>query len=101
MSNNNATLEKTKGRTTSGYSHYWLATCALIAIPRPFAFLAALISLSVVLGVAAPTLTWAQTASASGLPLDANGWTTFPPSSNTQIIYVFGSQGNDSTGVIG
>src|SRR6516164_3717349 len=80
-------------------SHYWHAVCELMAISRPAAFLAALISLSCLLGVATPTSTWAQTA--SGLPLDANGWTIFTPSSDTRIIYVSDSTGNDSTGVIG
>src|SRR6516164_7270867 len=80
-------------------SHYWHAVCELMAISRPAAFLAALISLSCLLGVATPTSTWAQTA--SGLPLDANGWTVFTPSSDTHIIYVSDSTGNDSTGVIG
>jgi hypothetical protein len=100
MSSNKATLEKTKGHTNNPCLHYWQAIRGLRAIPRPIAFLAAFISLSCMLGVAAPTSTQAQTVSTTS-NLDANGWTVFTPSASTHIVYVSSSTGNDSTGIIG
>jgi hypothetical protein len=79
-------------------SHFWQAVCELMTISRPIALLGAFILLSCLLGVAAPTSTQAQTYT---LPLDSNGWTVFTPSSDTHVIYVSDSIGNDSTGVIG
>jgi chitodextrinase len=73
----------------------------LMVIPRWVPFLAAFISLACLLCIDAASSIRAQTVSSSGLPLDANGWTIFTASSNTNIIYVSSSTGNDSTGVIG
>jgi hypothetical protein len=39
---------------------------------------------------------WAQ----QGLPRDATGWTVFTPSSDSRLIYVSSSTGNDATGQI-
>ena len=103
MSFKKAALEKTKGHTKNACSHYWQAVRGLRAIP---AFLAAFISLSGLLGVAAPTLTQAQTTSTAP-HLDSKGWTVFTPTPNTSgtcaagtangtcIFYVSDSDGND------
>jgi mucin-2 len=100
MSYKKAALEQSIDPTKDACSYYWQAVCESMAISRPVAFLGAFISLSCLLGVATPTSTQAQTASYT-LPLDSNGWTVFTPSSDTHIIYVSDSTGNDSTGVVG
>ena len=103
MSFKKAALEKTKGHTKNACLHYWQAGRGLMAIP---AFLAAFISLSGLLGVAAPTLAQAQTTSTAPY-LDSNGWTVFTPTpitsgtcaagtaNGTCIFYVSDSDGND------
>ena len=90
-----------KGHSNNAVLHSRQAVRGLAAIPRSIAFLTAFISLSGLLGVATSTLLQAQTVSASGLPVDANGWTVFTASADTKIIYVSSSTGNDSTGIIG
>jgi hypothetical protein len=91
MSNEKAALEKAKGHIRNAN--------ALMVISRPIAVLLAIISLTFSFGLAVPTLAQAQTA--SGLPVDANGWTIFTASSDTRIVYVSSSSGSDSTGVVG
>src|SRR5262249_39569857 len=98
-----AALEKTKGHTKTACSRYGLAVRGVRGIP---AHLAAFISVSILLGVAAPMLAQAQTTSTS-LPLDAKGFTVFTPTPNTSgtcaaltangtcIFYVSDSDGND------
>ena len=91
MSKGKVALEKAKGRIKDAY--------VLRVISRPIAILVAIISLTFSFGLALPNLAQAQTA--SGLPVDANGWTIFTPSPDTRIIYVSNSSGSDSAGVVG
>ena len=71
------------------YPHYDRASRGMISA---MAFAVA-ISLSSLLGIVAPTPAEAQTAPY----LDANGWTIFTPSSDTQVIYVSSSTGNETS----
>ena len=59
--------------------------------PLRFAALAILLLLPALLAAANSPLS---------LPQDSDGWTVFTPSSDTRIMYVSSSQGNDSTGQV-
>jgi len=101
MSHKKAAFEKIKDHTKNGRWHFCQAV--LQAVAQPTAFVIAFISIWsfwCLLGVAAPTLTKAQTTSTPP-SLDANGWTIFTPSADTHVIYVSDSTGSDSAGVIG
>ena len=103
MSFKKAALEKSEGHSKNACLHYWQAVRGLRAI---LASLAAFISLSGLLGVAAPTLAQAQTTSTAPY-LDSKGWTVFTPTpitsgtcaagtaNGTCIFYVSDSDGND------
>ena len=99
MSQGKAMIELKSDGKYAG-SDFWDATRRSMSTCMRIFALASFITLSCLLGVAAPTLTQAQTVSTAPI-LDANGWTVFTPSADTNIIYVSDSTGNDSTGVLG